>query len=69
MLTYLKQAVLPTIIVLTILLFGGGTIYVGWLKAGYQADLYRREGIEITQSEVFWGAKPAEQNIRLKNAK
>lgn len=33
--------------------------FFGWYKAGLQADVYRREGIEISQWEVFVGVKPA----------
>ena len=37
-----------------------------WYSAGVQAKVYKRQGIELTQWEVFVGAKPAEQVIRVK---
>ena len=38
----------------------------GWYKAGVQAEVYERQGIHMTQWEVFLGAKPAERTINLK---
>ena len=37
-----------------------------WYRAGAQAEVYRREGIEMTQWEVFIGVKPAERTVNLK---
>ncbi len=37
-----------------------------WYKASCQAEVYQREGIEISTWEVLWGAKPAEQTIHVK---
>ena len=31
---------------------------IKWFSAGAQSAVYRRNGIEITQSELFWGAEP-----------
>ena len=42
---------------------------VQWYKAGVQADVYRREGIEMSQWDVFMGAKPAERAIQIKGGK
>lgn len=41
-------------------------IWGHWYRAGLQAEVYRREGIEMTQWEVFMGSKPAERSINLK---
>ena len=37
-----------------------------WYKAGIQVDVYQREGIHMTQWEVFMGSKPAERTINIK---
>lgn len=39
-----------------------------WYRAGVQAGLWRREGTEITQWEVFTGATPLDRNIRVQEA-
>lgn len=40
----------------------GGTLSVacvsGWYSSGIQADAYERQGVKLSQWEVFWGAKP-----------
>ena len=36
-----------------------------WYRAGVQSDVYQREGITISQWEVFVGSKPAERAIRI----
>jgi hypothetical protein len=47
-----------------VLLFG--TLgWIGWYRAGVQAGVYEREGIQITQWEVFVGSKPGERAIRI----
>lgn len=45
-----------------------GATYWDWYMAGVQAEVYRREGIEMTQWEVFVGARPAERTVNLKEA-
>jgi hypothetical protein len=37
----------------------------GWYKAGVQVEVYQREGIKMTQWEIFVGAKPAERTINI----
>lgn len=37
-----------------------------WYRAGVQQAVYEREGVHLTQWEVFVGAKPAERTINLK---
>jgi hypothetical protein len=39
---------------------------VGWYRASVQAEVYRREGIEMSTWEVLVGARPAERTINLK---
>ncbi len=55
------------------LLFGllAVVIFVGWkwVIAGHQADIYHRQGIEISQWEVFVGVRPNEVVIQTKEAK
>ena len=36
----------------------GGVEYNSWRSAGIQAKVYQRQGIEISQYEVWCGAKP-----------
>lgn len=38
---------------------------VQWYRAGVQADVYRRQGVEMTTWEVMMGAKPVERSIRI----
>lgn len=45
-----------------------GCLAFDWYRAGQQAQVYQREGIEITQWEVFMKAKPAERSINLKDS-
>jgi hypothetical protein len=33
-------------------------ICFSWVSAGIKAEFYQRQGIQITQSQVFWGCKP-----------
>lgn len=39
---------------------------IGWYRASVQANLWQREGVEITTWEILWGAKPIERNINIK---
>lgn len=48
------------------LLIGGG---IEWYKAGMQQEAYRRQGIQISRWECFWGIKPAEMAVDLKQKK
>ena len=52
------------LLLLAILILGSS--FWSWYKAGIQSDLWKREGIEITQWEVFLGAKPAQRLIEIK---
>ncbi len=52
---------LPSIGIVAVL--AGILMLLDWYRAGVQAEVYRREGIEVTQWEVFCGAKPAERTI------
>lgn len=42
------------------------TAWFHWYRCGIQADVWQREGITVTQWEVFMGAKPMERTINLK---
>lgn len=35
-----------------------------WYKAVVQRDVYRRQGVEMSAWEVFWGARPVERYIK-----
>jgi len=37
-----------------------------WYVSGVKAEVYRREGIDMTQWEVFVGVKPLERTINVK---
>jgi hypothetical protein len=39
-----------------------------WYKAKVQADVYRRQGVEMTTWEVMLGAKPIERSINIKES-
>lgn len=45
--------------------FVGGGCWA-WYRAGVQVEVYQRQGIEMTQWEVFVGAKTAERTINIK---
>ena len=36
-----------------------------WYTAGVQVEVYRRSGIEMSQWEVFIGAKPPERTLHI----
>lgn len=40
-----------------------GFLGVAWYQAGLQTEVYRRQGIKMTQWEVFIGCTPAERQI------
>lgn len=42
---------------------------VAWYLANVQAEVWQREGVQITTWEVFCGAKPVERSVTLKPAK
>lgn len=52
-------------LVLGALLIAGG-VWWSWYRAGVQAEVYRREGVEMTQWEVYLGARPAERTVNVK---
>ncbi len=39
---------------------------ISWYCAGLQAEVYRRQGVEMTQWEVFIGMKTVERTINVK---
>ncbi len=39
----------------------------GWYQAGLQSAAYARQGIEISQWELFMGVSPAERVIQIKS--
>lgn len=54
------------IVITAVVLLCAGVLGIEWIRAGVQAGVYRRQGIEMSQLEVFLGAKPAERIIQLK---
>jgi hypothetical protein len=50
------------------MIFGCGGC-VSWYRAGVQQDVYRRSGIEMTQWEIFIGAKTPERAIRIEDGR
>lgn len=57
------------VIVLVIVMIPLACAGIGWYRAGVQAEVYCREGIYMTQWEVFVGAKPAERTININEEK
>lgn len=53
-----------TLVVLTTPLF---VAYLSWYRAGIQREVWQREGINLTQWEIFVGARPLERNIHIKS--
>ncbi len=55
------------VIIGAILMLFVGSIVTGWkwYTAGVQADVYHRAGIEMSQWEVFIGAKPPEKTLHI----
>lgn len=47
-----------------ILLVAGVVWGTAWYKAGVQQDVYRRQGVEMSQWEIFIGSKPVERYIK-----
>lgn len=37
-----------------------------WYLAGVQSEVYKRQGVEMSQFECFVGAKPVERTINVK---
>lgn len=54
------------LMVLAVLAFAALMVAVEWYRAGLQAGVYQRQGVEMTTWEVFMGAKPAERTINIK---
>ncbi len=48
---------------------GGIYASVSWYHAKLQSEVYRRQGIEISQWEVFCGVEPAERVVQIKESK
>lgn len=44
----------------------GLAIGCSWYKASVQADVYRRQGVEMGTWEVMMGAKPVERPITIR---
>lgn len=47
----------------------GGLASIHWYCSGLQSEVYKREGIEISQWECYWGVKPAEWSIHFRQEK
>ena len=60
------EATLGCITIIVVGLVLGGALMWGWYRAGIQAAVYEREGIHMTQWEVFIGSRPAERTINVK---
>ena len=66
MMENMRAVLLLAIIAAIIVLIAAIPIGFYWYKAGVQVEVYRRQGVEMTQWEVFLGAKPIERTIQLK---
>lgn len=44
-----------------------GGLAISWYRAGVQVGIYQRQGIVMSQWEVFCGARPAESVIQIKD--
>ena len=40
-----------------------GLAFYGWYRAGVQQEVYKRQGCEMSQWEVFMGAKPIDRQL------
>ena len=49
--------------VLSVAAVFAAALSLGWYQSGLQADVYRRQGVEMTQWEVFCGAQPVERYV------
>ncbi len=49
------------VLILTYIIVVG--VLLGWYKAGVQTAVYERQGVHMTQFEVFIGAKPITRNM------
>ncbi len=56
-------------VVIALLVLIGIGIGVRYYKAETQAEVYRREGIQMSTWEVLMGAKPAERSVIIKDGK
>lgn len=43
-----------------------GAVMWGWYRAGIQQHVYEREGIHMSQWEIFIGTRPLERTINIK---
>lgn len=41
-----------------------GAPCAGWYRASVQAEVYRRQGVNMSTWEVFMGAKPVERYLK-----
>jgi hypothetical protein len=57
------NAVMACVFLAALLLVVG----VHWYRSAVQAEVYHRQGVEMTTWEVFVGAKPAERTINIKD--
>lgn len=48
---------------LILMLVLGASLGLAWYRAGVQRAVWKREGIHLTQFEIFTGAKPATRVI------
>lgn len=46
----------------------GACVCWGWYSAGVQQRIYSRQGIQMSQWEVFVGAEPAERVMQVKDS-
>ncbi len=60
---FLKGCAAVVVFLAIVLGFGGCEVY----QAHVQAEVYRREGVELTTWEVLMGAKPAERTVNVKD--
>jgi len=49
--------------VIVVLVFFGGFLAWEWYAAGVQREVWARQGCQMSQWEVFMGAKPIERNF------
>ncbi len=65
-----KSHTTPTVTALILVGFSAVILAIvgipAYYRASVQAEVYRREGIQMSTWEVLWGAKPAERSVILK---
>ncbi len=61
-------AILASMIAIVLLVLLAAPL-IWWYKSSVQADVYRRQGVEMTTWECMMGAKPAERTFQMKDSK